>query len=150
MYCSSQYDKSDCGINGTIRNGYQNKYYGLEDLFYNSGVDVQIYGHEHNYERMYPVYKFQWERVENASLYSDVTYPVHLISGSAGCREMHSPFLYPEPGYSFFRTKDYGFSVIQVQHKLSLLIKQYSVEKAQYIDSFEVRKSQIYPVYYKH
>ena len=32
------------GMNGTHA-------YGLENLFYKYGVDVQIYGHQHDYER---------------------------------------------------------------------------------------------------
>lgn len=30
--------------------------YGLERLFYKYGVDLEIWAHEHTYERMYPVY----------------------------------------------------------------------------------------------
>ena len=32
------------------------KAYGLEEVFYKYGVDLQIYGHEHSYERIWPVY----------------------------------------------------------------------------------------------
>lgn len=33
------------------------KLYGLEDMFYKYGVDLQFYAHEHNYERLWPVYQ---------------------------------------------------------------------------------------------
>ncbi len=30
--------------------------YGLEEVFYKYGVDLELWAHEHNYQRMWPVY----------------------------------------------------------------------------------------------
>lgn len=64
MYCSNSNDAMHCNnIDNTVRTGFpysQNgstKYIlGLEDLFYNEGVDIIIAAHEHSYERFWPVY----------------------------------------------------------------------------------------------
>jgi hypothetical protein len=57
--------------------------YGLEDLFYNYGVDVEFWAHEHIYERMFPLYD---RKVYNGSVqepYNNPKAPVHIIAGSA-------------------------------------------------------------------
>ncbi|XP_075249062.1 acid phosphatase type 7-like isoform X1 [Convolutriloba macropyga] len=147
MYCSAK-DNLDCDKDNPIRTGYQNKFYKLEDLFYQNGVDIQLYGHKHNYERMYPIYNYTWERVDNPKLYQDPTYPVHVISGSAGNREIHPPLSYPEPEWSYFRKNEYGFAYLKVLDRLAIEISQYSIDFGGYIDSFVLKKSQDYPSFY--
>jgi acid phosphatase type 7 len=57
--------------------------YGLEELFYRYGVDLEIWGHEHIYERMWPLYD---SIVYNGSVeypYRNPKAPIHVIIGSA-------------------------------------------------------------------
>lgn len=57
--------------------------FGLEKLFYDHGVDLEIWAHEHSYERLWPVYN---KEVKNGSLqapYTDPKAPVHITTGSA-------------------------------------------------------------------
>ncbi len=57
--------------------------YGFEELFYKYGVDLEFWAHEHNYERLWPVYN---KKVFNGSLeepYKNPKAPVHIITGSA-------------------------------------------------------------------
>lgn len=60
MYCSND-DKDDCTHNETLtRVGLPFLHlFGLEDLLYNYGVDLEIWAHEHSYERLWPIYNKQ-------------------------------------------------------------------------------------------
>ena len=60
----------------------------LEEIFYKMSVDIVVQGHEHNYERLWPVYKSQ---VTNYS-YINPSAPVQLISGAAGSQEQADHF----------------------------------------------------------
>ena len=42
----------------------------VEDLFYQYGVDMIFTGHEHNYERTYPVYRDQVDSCEEPTCIS--------------------------------------------------------------------------------
>lgn len=56
---------------------------GFEELFYRYGVDLQFFGHEHNYERIWPIYN---NKIYNGSLaepYRNPKAPVHITTGSA-------------------------------------------------------------------
>ncbi|VDM58162.1 unnamed protein product [Angiostrongylus costaricensis] len=57
MYCSD-FDGDDCTkYESIIRTGLPRTHaYGLEKLFYHHGIDIEIWAHEHTYERMWPVF----------------------------------------------------------------------------------------------
>ena len=99
VYCSCD---GDCDIAAaTIRSGS----YGLENLFYKYGVDFFLNGHEHDYERMWPTYqgKAQHSNVDPAAT-------IYVVTGAAGCKELHEPFTRPQPARSAYRSNTFGYS----------------------------------------
>eukprot|EP00657_Telonema_sp_P-1_P011888 TRINITY_DN7627_c0_g1_i1.p1 TRINITY_DN7627_c0_g1~~TRINITY_DN7627_c0_g1_i1.p1 ORF type:complete len:108 (+),score=19.94 TRINITY_DN7627_c0_g1_i1:337-660(+) len=68
----------------------------MEPLLMKYGVDFFINGHEHNYERSYPLYLGKSDRSN-----VDPKAPIYIVSGAAGNNEMHEPFtsclLYTSP-----------------------------------------------------
>ncbi|XP_006813616.1 acid phosphatase type 7-like [Saccoglossus kowalevskii] len=128
MYCSNN-DHDDCTrFESIIRTGYFGKY-GLEDLFYKYGVDLEFWAHEHTYERLWPVYNLT---VYNGSVdapYTNPKAPVHIITGSAGCREDHDGFQPPYRPWSAFRSQDYGYTRMQILNNTHLYMEQVSDDK---------------------
>ena len=55
----------------------------LEDLLYEQGVDLQIWAHEHEYERMYPMYNYMICNGSKEAPYTNPRAPVHIVTGSA-------------------------------------------------------------------
>lgn len=103
--------------------------YGLEDLFYQHGVDLQIYGHEHMYSRSYPVYNLT---VLNGTKSPDNVYdnpngPVLIVSGAAGSSLppiRHSDYVLP-----IIATRNYDFSYTRLKlvDRLHLVLEQFSL-----------------------
>lgn len=84
MYCSNN-DSDDCTFEEDIlRVGVPFLFwFGLENLFYKHGVDLEIWAHEHSYERSWPLYD---NAVYNGSYeepYTNPEAPVHIVTGSA-------------------------------------------------------------------
>lgn len=83
MYCSND-DKDDCTFEEDIlRVGLPLlKWFALEDLFYKNGVDLEMWAHEHSYERTWPLYDM---KVYNGTTdpYTNPGAPVHIVTGSA-------------------------------------------------------------------
>ena len=110
IYCSNADD--DCIVKGSA--GAQIQPY-IEELFYKYGVDIEIWAHEHSYERTWPVYNFNVTQFN----YDNPKAPVHLITGAAGCNESdglcENPILRSKGNWSAFRTEgifhpySYGF-----------------------------------------
>nr|CAD7394660.1 unnamed protein product [Timema cristinae] len=129
MYCSNE-NTDDCTTNQTqTRTGFMELLgKGLEDMFYNHGVDLEIWAHEHSYERLWPIYNYQ---IYNGSLmepYRNPGAPVHVITGSAGCSEFHDPFKSEQPYWSAFRSADYGYNRLKVFNSTHLYMEYVSVE----------------------
>ncbi|KAM9037865.1 acid phosphatase type 7 isoform 1-T1 [Sarcophilus harrisii] len=126
MYCSNA-DLDDCTRHESIvRKGLSGGRYGLEDLFYNYGVDLQLWAHEHSYERLWPIYDYQVYNGSRESPYTNPRGPIHIITGSAGCEELLTPFSpFPRP-WSAIRVKEYGFTRLHILNGTHLHLQQVS------------------------
>ncbi|XP_064622970.1 acid phosphatase type 7-like isoform X1 [Lineus longissimus] len=107
-----------------------------EDLFYKYGVDLEIAAHEHDYERMWPVFNM---RVCNGSTkypYTNPTAPVHIVTGSAGSQEGVDPFFTIPWPWSALRTTDYGYNRVKVVNSTHLYFEYVSdVQGGRVMDS---------------
>ncbi|XP_071832798.1 acid phosphatase type 7-like [Apostichopus japonicus] len=97
----------------------------FEDIFYKYGVDLSFWGHEHNYERFWPLYNYTVHNGSTSEPYTNPTSPVHIITGSAGCREAHSRFG-PMRYYDAFRSSDYGYTRLQIINDTHINMQQVS------------------------
>ncbi|TMS21777.1 Acid phosphatase type 7 [Larimichthys crocea] len=129
MYCSDD-DQDDCTKFDSYvrlgRNDTKPPAPGLEDLFYRYGVDLELWAHEHTYERLWPVYG---DKVCNGSKeqpYVNPKAPVHIITGSAGCRERTDRFNPNPKDWSAFRSTDYGYTRMQLVNATHIYLEQVS------------------------
>ncbi|XP_046711143.1 acid phosphatase type 7 isoform X3 [Silurus meridionalis] len=144
MYCSND-DKDDCTkFESYVRHGRSDTMPpapGLEDLFYKHGVDLELWAHEHTYERLWPVYNY---KVYNGSFdkpYVNPKAPVHIITGSAGCREKHDGFIPHTRDWSSFRSTDYGYTRMHLMNSTHIYLEQVSDDQSgKIIDSFTLIK----------
>jgi len=147
MYCSNA-DHDDCTHYGTFtRVGVPFvHWFGLEKLLNDYGVDVVIWAHEHSYERLWPLYDYTVRNGSYEEPYRNPRAPVHLISGSAGCKEETSPFRGDLPYWSAFRSTDYGYMRMQIVNRTHLYTEQISVDKeGEVIDHIWVIKNDHLP-----
>eukprot|EP01116_Phalansterium_solitarium_P017014 TRINITY_DN408_c0_g1_i1.p1 TRINITY_DN408_c0_g1~~TRINITY_DN408_c0_g1_i1.p1 ORF type:complete len:427 (-),score=158.50 TRINITY_DN408_c0_g1_i1:285-1427(-) len=88
FYCTSVIEASRCEVEAPEYRSY------LEDAFHDYQVDLVLSGHNHNYERTYPVYQLQ---PTNGTSFINPTAPVYIVNGAAGCPEFIDPS-FKEPG----------------------------------------------------
>ncbi|CAD6189615.1 unnamed protein product [Caenorhabditis auriculariae] len=148
MYCSD-FDGDDCTkYESIIRTGLPLTHaYALERLFYEQGVDLELWAHEHTYERMWPVYN---RTVFNGTdqPYLDPPAPVHIVTGSAGCRENTDIFVEHPGPWSAVRSTDYGFGMLRVYNETHLRFRQVAAFTDVTQDDFYVIKTKHRP--YRH
>lgn len=149
MYCSDT-DSDDCSHHETLtRVGLPfMHFFGLEDLLYNYGVDLEIWAHEHSYERLWPIYNYEVYNGSYDHPYTNPQAPVHVISGSAGCKEGTDQFNDTRPAWSAFASTDYGYMRLKAHNKTHLYLEQVSDNKqGEVIDFFWLIKDKhgVYP-----
>ncbi|CAH0755502.1 unnamed protein product [Diatraea saccharalis] len=138
MYCSNS-DDVDCSVEYT-RTGFLGLF-ALEPLLLQYGVDVALWAHEHSYERTWPLYD---ARVYNGTEepYRDPRAPVHLVTGSAGCREGRDHFRRNPREWSAFHSQDYGYTKLKAFNKTHINVEQVSVDlDGEVIDKFWLVKT---------
>lgn len=147
MYCSDE-DGDDCTLKQTlVRVGLPLlHFFPLEPLFYKYGVDVNIWAHEHSYERLWPIYDTKVYNGSYEEPYKNPNAPVHIITGSAGCKEKTDTFNKTVPAWSAFRSSDYGYTRLKAHNTSHLYFEQVSDEKnGEIIDKFWLIKDQHLP-----
>lgn len=142
MYCSND-DNDDCTKHESIiRTGVPIVHLlGLENLFYKYGVDLQLWAHEHSYERLWPVYDRKVYNGSNGEPYTNPGAPVHIITGSAGCQERHDNFDNMTEAWSAFRSDDYGYTRMTIYNATHLYMEQVSDDQdGKILDKFWIKK----------
>ncbi|CAD6208214.1 GSCOCG00010467001-RA-CDS [Cotesia congregata] len=149
MYCSNK-NADDCtNHESLVRVGLPFlDWFGLEKLFYQHKVDLEIWAHEHSYERMWPMYNFKVYNGSYQQPYKNYKAPVHIVTGSAGCKEGREKFVPKRPYWSAFRSSDYGYTRMKVFNKTHMYIEQISDDKnGAFIDTLWLIKDKPLPNY---
>ncbi|XP_015794313.1 acid phosphatase type 7 [Tetranychus urticae] len=133
FYCSSSRFGRCPGGTTWIRTGSNYLGKGLEDLFYKGGVDLVFGGHNHQYERMYPVYDLKISGSSTPYLNPNAT--TYIISGSAGNQEDLDGFKEDPPVWSAFRNSEYSYTQLTAFNSTHLMLQQISVPSETVIDS---------------
>jgi len=89
----------------------------IEDVFYKYKVNLVITGHVHAYERTYPVYANEINKLG----------PTYITIGDGGNIEGHATgYQYPQPAWSAFRNgTQYGYGTLSIDNFNSMQWKWY-------------------------
>ncbi|CAD5230890.1 unnamed protein product [Bursaphelenchus xylophilus] len=140
MYCTDIQAAECKWAKDILRDGVDSAgTYGLEKVFFDYGVDIYFGAHEHNYERLYPIYQ---HKVRNGteSPFTNPRAPIHVVTGSAGCEEKTNTFPKDPAPFSAARSTDYGFSRFQVYNSTHLYLEQISASSDKIADSIWIIK----------
>jgi hypothetical protein len=103
MYSSNGYHGSEIALRAAV-----------EELYQNHGVDLVIAGHDHFYERTWPVYQEEPQSFggEDGTLFGQGSGPIHIVAGNAG-RTPYTEMDEPQPAWSAYREVDtFGYMKI--------------------------------------
>ena len=87
----------------------------MEILLYDFQVDLAVWGHDHHYERTYPVFE---ENVysNNSGTMTDPYYKpgatIHIVAGMSG-RSAYDGLVEPKPAWSAYREVAYGYTIFE-------------------------------------
>ena len=98
----------------------------LEEILFTSNTTLYISGHEHNYERICPIFNGRCQdNMSNLESYYNLNglYPIHLITGAAGNKEHLSDFVESPPQFSIFRKCAYGYGLLYANTTFGLETK---------------------------
>ncbi|CAK9815267.1 Acid phosphatase type 7 [Anthophora plagiata] len=127
MYCSNK-NADDCtNHQSLVRVGLPFlNWFSLEDLFFKYKVDLLLWAHEHSYERLWPMYNFKVQNGSYDEPYTNYKAPVHIVTGSAGCKEGREKFDPHKPEWSAYRSSDYGYTRMKAYNSTHLYLEQVS------------------------
>ncbi|CAJ0582052.1 unnamed protein product, partial [Mesorhabditis spiculigera] len=139
FYCSND-NSGDCSAfeNQIVRTGFMDMP-GLEPLFLKYGMDMGFWGHEHSYERFYPIANKVYYNDKDP--YNNPDAPVYIVTGSAGCHSGYADFTNPPLPFSAKQVNDYGYSIMTIKDRSTMYLEQISIEKKDaVVDSVAVIK----------
>ncbi|CAG2167614.1 unnamed protein product [Oppiella nova] len=131
LYCTASAECSD-GLaldvkgNGTI----DGSLFDIDDILYDYGVDLAFWGHQHYYERMFPVYNqtaYVNSMYENAFVNPRAT--VHIVSGTGGMHSGTEEFSKTPALWTASRSSAYGYTRFTVLNDTHLYLEQIDVDR---------------------
>ncbi|KAL8217493.1 hypothetical protein R6Q57_020866 [Mikania cordata] len=132
--------------------GYSsNKWYGLEGsfeepmgrehlqhLWQKYKVDIAIFGHVHNYERVCPIYQNQCVNDEKSHYSGIVNGTIHIVAGGGGSHL--SAFIDMDTVWSVHKDRDFGFVKLTAFNHSSLLMEYKKSSDGEVYDSFTITR----------
>ncbi|ESO98203.1 hypothetical protein LOTGIDRAFT_231325 [Lottia gigantea] len=110
----------------------------LEDLLYQQHVDVVFHGHNHQYERSYPVYKEKAVQKD----YINPKAPVYIVDGAAGNPELNDPSFRPGVEWRAFDDPTFYTGYVLMQPSPTELKFQYiNSNKKEVVDQFVISRT---------
>ena len=103
MYSSNSYHGSEIALREAV-----------EELYQTHSVDLVIAGHDHFYERTWPVFQEEPQNFgdEDGTLFGQGFGPIHIVAGNAG-RTPYTGVDEPQPAWSAYREVDtFGYMKI--------------------------------------
>ena len=114
MYCGNGFGCDLQPSTTALREGK----YGLESVMHAAGVDIYVGAHEHDYERMFDVYRNTTTRSM-----TDPPATVHITTGAGGSDEMINKFQAPRTPRVAKQLPNFGYSVFTALNRSHLQIE---------------------------
>lgn len=109
----------------------------FEQLFYENGVDIMLYGHVHNYQTFYPLLDGKVDK----NGFNNPKYPVHILNGAAGHYDGLDEVDYDNKPDGFRKGLSvYGWSKFIVHNETHLTQEFVASGNNSILDSFTIYK----------
>jgi len=133
MYTITSID--DSGLPSDTAKDVQNAF---EDILYKYNTDFYFAGHVHSLERQLPVYKGVHEES-----YDNPTFPVHVLSGAAGCDEGLNAYKNVKAPLwnAYWENKAYAIGKLTILSDSQATWEFFNSESGELLDSFTLNKS---------
>lgn len=110
----------------------------LQKLWQKYKVDIALFGHVHNYERICPIYQNRCVNPEKSHYSGTVNGTIHIVVGGGGSHL--SEFADEVPSWSIYRDYDYGFVKMTAFNHSSLLFEYKKSSDGKVYDSFTISR----------
>lgn len=110
----------------------------LQKLWQKYKVDIALFGHVHNYERICPIYQNRCVNPEKSHYSGTVNGTIHIVVGGGGSHL--SNFTDEVPSWSIYRDYDYGFVKMTAFNHSSLLFEYKKSSDGKVYDSFTISR----------
>eukprot|EP01050_Picozoa_sp_SAG11_P018395 SAG11_NODE_2771_length_2990_cov_2.518506_2_plen_311_part_00 len=129
-----------CGVGDLIRNGMIRKdgagrEFGIEPLMEQHSVDLYLCGHEHNYERLWPIVNGSF--IPGSSFVKPGK-PVHIVTGAGGAYSK-DPFTAPRGAWDAFRSEEWSYSDF-LANKTHMVLRQRLATNGTVIDEMVLER----------
>ncbi|XP_024041590.1 probable inactive purple acid phosphatase 1 isoform X2 [Citrus clementina] len=110
----------------------------LQKLWQKYKVDIAVFGHVHNYERICPIYQNICTNKEKHYYKGSLNGTIHIAAGGAGASL--SPFTTLQTTWSLYRDYDHGFVKLTALDHSNLLFEYKKSRDGKVYDSFRISR----------